>query len=127
MGLLLPLLLHLFVQKMTVVLLNVKSARRICQWLYKFPRPGDLRKEYKEGNPHSKDVKKINETVDLGKEYSNANAAFDEIQVAREGGKRWKSMTDEENKPYVDKAVELKAGYAENKDVSSEYLLNLLI
>jgi hypothetical protein len=28
--------------------------------------------------------------VDLRKEYSNANAAFDEIQVAREGGERWK-------------------------------------
>ena len=32
---------------------------------------------------------------DLRKEYNNANAAFDEIQVAREGGERWKSMTDE--------------------------------
>jgi hypothetical protein len=33
----------------------------------------------------------------------------------------------QEKKPYVDKAAKLKAGYAENKDVSSEYLLNLLI
>ena len=32
---------------------------------------------------------------DLRKEYTNANAAFDEIQVARESGERWKSMTDE--------------------------------
>jgi hypothetical protein len=33
----------------------------------------------------------------------------------------------EEKKPYVDKTAELKAGYDEDKDVSSEYLLNLLI
>jgi hypothetical protein len=32
---------------------------------------------------------------DLRKEYINANAAFDEIQVARKSGERWKSMTDE--------------------------------
>ena len=32
---------------------------------------------------------------DLRKEYRNANTAFDEIQVARKGGERWKSMTDE--------------------------------
>ncbi|KAJ6871979.1 hypothetical protein NC651_031157 [Populus alba x Populus x berolinensis] len=29
---------------------------------------------------------------DFRKEYSNANAAFNEIQVAREGGERGKSM-----------------------------------
>jgi hypothetical protein len=32
---------------------------------------------------------------DLRKEYINANAAYDEIQVARKSGERWKSMTDE--------------------------------
>jgi len=32
---------------------------------------------------------------DLRKEYINANVAFDEIQVARKSGERWKSMTDE--------------------------------
>ncbi|KAG6747588.1 hypothetical protein POTOM_047476 [Populus tomentosa] len=32
-----------------------------------------------------------------------------------------------EKKPYVDKAAELKAGHDENKNVSSEYVLNLLI
>ena len=32
---------------------------------------------------------------DLRKEYRNANTAFDEIQVARKGGERWKSITDE--------------------------------
>ncbi|KAL9341324.1 hypothetical protein Peur_067543 [Populus x canadensis] len=69
----------------------------------------DFRKEYKEANPDSKDVKK----------------------VAKEGGVRWKSMTDEEKKQYVDKAAELKAetdkalenDNAENEDdegVSSE-------
>lgn len=27
--------------------------------------------------------------------FTNANAVFDKIQVAKEGGVRWKSMTDE--------------------------------
>ncbi|CAN4090372.1 unnamed protein product [Withania somnifera] len=31
--------------------------------------------------------------------------------VAKEGGEKWKSMTDEEKKPYQDKAAELKAAY----------------
>lgn len=49
----------------------------------------DFRKEYKESNPDSKNVS----------------------VVAKEGGEKWKSMTDEEKKPYVDKAAELKAEY----------------
>ncbi|KAM0942248.1 putative chromatin remodeling & transcriptional activation HMG family [Dioscorea sansibarensis] len=47
----------------------------------------DFRKEYKAANPDSKSV----------------------AAVAKEGGERWKSMTDEEKKVYVDKAAELKA------------------
>ncbi|XP_016433723.1 high mobility group B protein 7 [Nicotiana tabacum] len=31
--------------------------------------------------------------------------------VAKEGGEKWKSLTDEEKKPYQDKAAELKAAY----------------
>lgn len=31
--------------------------------------------------------------------------------VAKEGGEKWKSMTDEEKKPYQEKAAELKAAY----------------
>ncbi|KAB2624019.1 high mobility group B protein 7-like [Pyrus ussuriensis x Pyrus communis] len=49
----------------------------------------DFRKSYKEANPDSKGVK----------------------MVAKEGGEKWKSMTDEEKKPYVDKAAELKEEY----------------
>ncbi|KAJ7954626.1 High mobility group B protein like [Quillaja saponaria] len=49
----------------------------------------DFRKEFKEANPNSKDVK----------------------VVAKEGGVRWKSMTDEEKKHYLDKVAELKAEY----------------
>ncbi|KAK7841509.1 high mobility group b protein 7 [Quercus suber] len=47
----------------------------------------DFRKTYKEENPDSKGGK----------------------EVAKEGGEKWKSMTDEEKKPYMDKAAELKA------------------
>ncbi|KAJ4832265.1 hypothetical protein Tsubulata_012209 [Turnera subulata] len=62
----------------------------------------DFRKSFKEANPDSKGVK----------------------QVAKEGGEQWRSMTDEEKKPYVDRADELKAEYkkaletdnAENED-----------
>lgn len=49
----------------------------------------DFRKTYKEENPDSKGGK----------------------EVAKEGGEKWKSMTDEEKKPYQDKAAELKAEY----------------
>lgn len=66
----------------------------------------DFRKSYKEANPDSKGVK----------------------EVAKEGGEKWKSMTDEEKKPYQDKATELKAEYekalesrnAENEDDEKE-------
>ncbi|KAF3957903.1 hypothetical protein CMV_017130 [Castanea mollissima] len=53
----------------------------------------DFRKTYKEENPDSKGGK----------------------EVAKEGGEKWKSMTDEEKKPYVDKAAELKAEYGKAK------------
>ncbi|KAJ0095489.1 hypothetical protein Patl1_14959 [Pistacia atlantica] len=49
----------------------------------------DFRKEYKEANPESKGVK----------------------EVAKEGGERWNNMSEEEKKPYLDKAAELKAEY----------------
>lgn len=53
----------------------------------------DFRKTYKEENPDSKGGK----------------------EVAKEGGEKWKSMTDEEKKPYMDKAAELKAEYDKAK------------
>lgn len=49
----------------------------------------DFRKTYKETNP---DVK---------------GAA----QVGKEGGLRWKALSDEDKKPYIEKAAELKAEY----------------
>ncbi|XP_022762442.1 high mobility group B protein 7-like [Durio zibethinus] len=49
----------------------------------------DFRKSYKEANPDAKGV----------------------TGVAKEGGEKWKSMSEEEKKPYIDKAAELKAEY----------------
>ncbi|XP_068647009.1 high mobility group B protein 7-like isoform X2 [Aristolochia californica] len=49
----------------------------------------DFRKQYKVANPDSKNVS----------------------AVAKEGGVKWKSMSEEEKKPYLDKAAELKAEY----------------
>nr|AFK37944.1 unknown [Lotus japonicus] len=49
----------------------------------------DFRKEFKEANPGSKDVKR----------------------VGKEGGEKWRAMTDEEKKPYLEKVAELKEEY----------------
>ncbi|KZV26655.1 hypothetical protein F511_15820 [Dorcoceras hygrometricum] len=49
----------------------------------------DFRKTFKESNPDCKSV----------------------ASVAKEGGVKWKSMTDEDKKPYIDRAAELKAEY----------------
>ncbi|XP_004497257.1 high mobility group B protein 7-like isoform X2 [Cicer arietinum] len=49
----------------------------------------DFRKTFKEANPDSKDVKR----------------------VGKEAGEKWRAMTDEEKKPYLDRVVELKAEY----------------
>ncbi|CAO2169917.1 unnamed protein product [Urochloa humidicola] len=57
----------------------------------------DFRKEFKAANPDNKSVS----------------------SAAKEGGEKWRSMTDEEKKPYIDKAAELKA-LAENGEGSGE-------
>ncbi|KAJ3689252.1 hypothetical protein LUZ61_018416 [Rhynchospora tenuis] len=49
----------------------------------------DFRKEYKEANPDNKSV----------------------AVVSKEGGEKWKSMTEEEKKPYIEKAAQLKEEY----------------
>ncbi|KAL9673151.1 hypothetical protein QQ045_029404 [Rhodiola kirilowii] len=49
----------------------------------------DFRKTYKEANPDNKSM----------------------AEVAKKGGEEWKLKTDEEKKPYVEKARELKAEY----------------
>ncbi|CAL4996045.1 unnamed protein product [Urochloa decumbens] len=57
----------------------------------------DFRKEFKAANPDNKSVS----------------------TAAKEAGEKWRSMTDQEKKPYVDKATELKA-LAENGEGSGE-------
>ncbi|THG12708.1 hypothetical protein TEA_026835 [Camellia sinensis var. sinensis] len=61
----------------------------------------EFRKTYKEANPDCKSV----------------------ATVAKEGGEKWKSMTDEEKKIYLDRAAELKAEYGKalnsDKDVQN--------
>ncbi|EXB96361.1 High mobility group B protein 7 [Morus notabilis] len=57
----------------------------------------DFRKEFKEANPDSKDVKK----------------------VAKEGGEKWNSLSDEEKKVYQDKAAELKVEYQKALEADS--------
>ncbi|XWS39622.1 hypothetical protein CRYUN_Cryun18bG0070900 [Craigia yunnanensis] len=62
----------------------------------------DFRKSYKEANPDAKGV----------------------TGVAKEGGEKWRSMSEEEKKPYFEKAAELKAEYEkaleESKDAGNE-------
>ncbi|KAM6545830.1 hypothetical protein CsatB_026566 [Cannabis sativa] len=66
----------------------------------------DFRKEFKAANPDSKDVK----------------------VVVKEGGAKWRAMSDEEKKVYQDKSAELKAEYdkavqadnSEDGDVNAE-------
>ncbi|KAG9129327.1 hypothetical protein Leryth_016623, partial [Lithospermum erythrorhizon] len=49
---------------------------------------------------------------DFRKEFTEANPDSKKGSiVAKEAGEKWKSMTDEEKKPYSDKAAELKAEY----------------
>ncbi|GJN39949.1 hypothetical protein PR202_gb29103 [Eleusine coracana subsp. coracana] len=60
----------------------------------------DFRKEYKVAHPNNKSV----------------------ATVAKEGGEKWRSMTDEEKKPYTDKAAELKA-HADNGEGSGENIV----
>lgn len=57
----------------------------------------DFRKDFKAAHPDNKSV----------------------AIVGKEAGERWKSMTDEEKKPYIEKAAELKA-QAENGEGSGE-------
>ncbi|URE15527.1 HMG (high mobility group) box [Musa troglodytarum] len=50
----------------------------------------DFRKVFKEANPDNKSV----------------------AVVSKEGGEKWKTMSDEEKKPYIERAAELKEEYA---------------
>ncbi|KAL3510171.1 hypothetical protein ACH5RR_029572 [Cinchona calisaya] len=57
----------------------------------------DFRKSFKEANPDCKSV----------------------ATVAKEGGEKWKAMTEEEKKHYVDRAAELKAEYEKAKSTDN--------
>ncbi|CAN1325378.1 High mobility group B protein 7 [Linum perenne] len=57
----------------------------------------DFRKEYKEANPDCKEPKK----------------------VAKDAGEKWKSMSEEEKKPYIEKAAQLKADFAKGSGSSN--------
>ncbi|KAG2576064.1 high mobility group B protein 7-like [Panicum virgatum] len=57
----------------------------------------DFRKEFKAAHPDNKNI----------------------ATVSKEAGEKWNSMTDQEKKPYIDKAAELKA-LAENGEGSDE-------
>ncbi|KAL6970146.1 hypothetical protein U1Q18_029851 [Sarracenia purpurea var. burkii] len=79
------------------------------------PKPKKVKKEKKAKDPN---VPKRPQTafflfmVDFRKSYKEANPDCKSVStVAKEGGEKWKSMTDEEKKPYVDRAAELKVEY----------------
>ncbi|CAN0888205.1 High mobility group B protein 7 [Linum grandiflorum] len=58
----------------------------------------DFRKEYKEANPDCKEAK----------------------QVVKDAGAKWSSMTEEEKKPYNEKAAQLKADFAKGMDAETK-------
>ncbi|CAN1325382.1 High mobility group B protein 7 [Linum perenne] len=60
-------------------------------------KTADFRKEYKEANPDCKEPKK----------------------VAKDAGEKWKSMSEEEKKPYIEKAAQLKADFAKGSGSSN--------
>nr|TKW08020.1 hypothetical protein SEVIR_6G001300v2 [Setaria viridis] len=89
-------------------------------------KPADRKKPAKAGAANKDGKRKRTPTAfflfmdDFRKEFKAANPDNKNVAtVAKEGGERWKSMTDEEKKPYQDKAAELKA-HAENGEGSGE-------
>ncbi|EOA21466.1 hypothetical protein CARUB_v10001858mg [Capsella rubella] len=60
---------------------------------------------------------------DFRKTYKDENPSSNVKDVAKHGGEKWKSLTEEEKKVYLDKAAELKAEYnksLENNDADEE-------
>ncbi|XWS63263.1 hypothetical protein CRYUN_Cryun06bG0080200 [Craigia yunnanensis] len=56
---------------------------------------------------------------DFRKSYKEANTDAKGVTgVAKEGGEKWKSTSEEEKKPYIDKAAELKAEYEKDLEES---------
>ncbi|KAJ4877493.1 High mobility group B protein 7 [Raphanus sativus] len=54
---------------------------------------------------------------DFRKTFKEENPSSSVKDVAKQGGEKWKSLTEEEKKVYLDKAAELKAEY--NKSLES--------
>ncbi|KAJ4884562.1 high mobility group B protein 7-like [Raphanus sativus] len=54
---------------------------------------------------------------DFCKTFKEENPSSNVKDVAKQGGEKWKSLTEEEKKVYLDKAAELKAEY--NKSLES--------
>ncbi|KAJ0236299.1 High mobility group B protein 7 [Hirschfeldia incana] len=54
---------------------------------------------------------------DFRKTFKEENPSSNVKDVAKQGGEKWKSLTEEEKKIYLDKAAELKAEY--NKSLES--------
>ncbi|CAA6655722.1 unnamed protein product [Spirodela intermedia] len=81
-----------------------------------FPRTKKEKKE-KKGKYSSKPKRPRQPSFSLFKDdfrktFKSANPDCKSVSfVAKEGGEKWKSMTDEEKKPYVDRAAELKVEY----------------
>ncbi|KAL1201150.1 High mobility group B protein 7 [Cardamine amara subsp. amara] len=60
---------------------------------------------------------------DFRKTFKKENPYCNVKDVAKQGGEKWKSLTEEEKKVYLDKAAELKAEYnksLENNDADEE-------
>lgn len=44
------------------------------------------------------------------------------LQVGKAAGVKWKAMTDEEKKPYLDQAKELKAKFDSGEDIAVNFI-----
>uniref|UniRef100_A0A1J3IUU8 High mobility group B protein 7 n=1 Tax=Noccaea caerulescens TaxID=107243 RepID=A0A1J3IUU8_NOCCA len=87
------------------------------------PKPKRLRKakDEKKGSTSNKPKRPLTAFFifmnDFRKTFRAENLGSNVKDVAKQGGEKWKSMTEEEKKVYSDKAAELKAEY--NKSLES--------
>ncbi|KAI3698602.1 hypothetical protein L2E82_42265 [Cichorium intybus] len=101
-------------------------------------KPAEKKKAVKANEQSSKRVKKVKKERDPTKPKRPPTAFFlfmDEFRVtfkaanpdnkkiamvAKEGGEKWKSMTDEEKKPFTTRAAELKEEYQKALETSND-------
>ncbi|KAG2316746.1 hypothetical protein Bca4012_067588 [Brassica carinata] len=89
------------------------------------PKAKRVRKAKDEKNKKSSTVNKPKRPLtaffifmnDFRKTFKEENPSSNVKDVAKQGGEKWKSLTEEEKKVYLDKAAELKAEY--NKSLES--------